>query len=151
MCACVLIIYLFGRGDEIRVGDGSENARIVKRAELRTRGFIPGTVQMSKIYRATLADFFRSLRRSFLTVEISLTSQKTPYSTCTLSKFSKFLLEFLYLTHSIGRSRRLTHPFWTIINIEKFPSKEKAKKNSRQRKKKFLFTFRYWHYVIEEF
>ncbi len=57
MCACVLFIYLFGRDDEIRVGDGSENARIVKGAEPRTHGFIPGTVQMSQIYRATLADF----------------------------------------------------------------------------------------------
>ncbi len=58
--ACALVYdYLFvWGGDEIRVGDGSENARIVKRAELGTRGFIPGTVQMSKIYRAALADFF---------------------------------------------------------------------------------------------
>ncbi len=58
MCACELVIYLFGRGDKIRVGDGSVNALIVKRAELRARGFIPGTVQMSQIYCTMLADFF---------------------------------------------------------------------------------------------
>jgi hypothetical protein len=42
----------------MRVGDGSVNARRVKRAEYGTRGFIPGTVRMSQIYPDSFADFF---------------------------------------------------------------------------------------------
>ncbi len=40
----------------MRVGDGSVNARRVKRAECGVHGFIPGTV-MSQIYPDSLADF----------------------------------------------------------------------------------------------